>query len=186
MSRADCRILERQALAAARDQVARNAARELSEAIRLRYLTGGAASNLQTTLLHYFFTIEHIAREVGYSEEKDSAVEEKQRVIVDTLKESLNKGGKTAQLAKRLRRSSQELDLLERRFLSAQIKEAGIMLDVEQSVVDRAISFAKLRNSRLGHATRSDVPNEEFQSWLEDAELTARSFYAAYVRHIAA
>jgi hypothetical protein len=185
MSQADCGSLQHQASVAARDQVARSAARDIAEAIRLRYLTGGVAANLQSTLLRFFFVVEHIAREVGYDKERNLTAEKEQQGVVDKLRAGLNKGGETKQLTKQLRKASQDLDALERRFLSTQITQAGQVLRIEPRVVQRALDLAKLRNSRLGHAARSDVPNEEFESWLEDAELVARSFYGAYIRHLA-
>ena len=166
------------------DDCASSAARELSSAIHLSPQSGSTPANLRGVLLHYFFVLELIARKVGYGpRERDEVLEVQEPVVARGLVQ-LRTAGTVSQRVKQIHNLSLELKRLETSFFSDQLRKAGETLGVAAEVVEEALALTKFRNSRLGHASTTEVRAEELQRWLSVAERAALTYFRKYVDYL--
>jgi hypothetical protein len=163
------------------DECAASAARELATAFHIGPVTGSVPANMRGVLLHYFFVLEVISRKVGYGARERAEILGAQEPIVGRALARIQKAGSISQKIKQIHNLSLELKRLETAFFSDQVRKAAQVLNVDASATEEALELTKFRNTRLGHASTSNVGADELVPWLSMAERVAISFFRAYV-----
>ena len=134
---------------------------------------------IRASLLHFFFVVEGIARELGHKADMDRFAAEQDR-LTSRLAQTLSNASRTKKAAAEIQKTAVELAVLERRHLRDQIKATGDELHLEHAMVEEALTFANLRDRHLGHATRGGTrPLRELDR--ADAQKIARAFLFAYL-----
>lgn len=177
-------------LTTAADSVAENAYIHLLTAWQLQN-TAGAKPLQRSILQHYVLCVEAIVAGVMTSirRERADSIRQEERKFAAEFAETLPK---RANKPEAIREASTELRRIGLVNMLPSIAAVSPVLGLPDTVKDQAVSLYRFRSSNLSHPGR-DKP-EAFKEWLAGgrtvdqfcrADMVARSFLAAYCKHIA-
>ncbi len=161
----------------ARTRAAR-AAHLFHAAVRQRDMADLSQRSIANCILNYFLVVEHIAQELSRQGNPTGAPEGAEKLVVELYK-ALSADTPLTTKLKKVRTTNDALQRLDNKFLNQRIESTGGNLSVDPSIVQDALTVAKLRNTELAHPGKKDL--KESGVGVEMAERAANAFLSAYL-----
>lgn len=166
------------------DPTARRAAHSLAHALAL-HDRAPTVELWSAAVLNYFKVIEAIAATVAIAEPPDADAQRERAVAA--LRRRLNGGEPLAQQQKAIRRTRDKLMEIDQNFTGRRIEAVARAYGVDDAITKSALSLARFRNEKLGHAATPPTVGE-LERWLTrdepgSAPQLARTFLLAHLKH---